>query len=80
MTQIAFGPGDVVQIPPGHEARTVGDEPLIFGTCKDSCRGRSPGQLPDGDGAPGDKQEEGWLASHTLRASFVWAVWTSSWM
>lgn len=29
-TQIEFGPGDVVQIPPGHEAWTVGDEPLVF--------------------------------------------------
>lgn len=29
-TEIEFGPGDVVQLPPGHEAWTVGDEPLVF--------------------------------------------------
>lgn len=29
-TQVEFGPGDVVQIPGGHEAWTVGDEPLVF--------------------------------------------------
>lgn len=29
-TQVDFGPGDVVQIPGGHEAWTVGDEPLVF--------------------------------------------------
>lgn len=29
-TQIELGPGDVVVIPPGHEAWTVGDEPLVF--------------------------------------------------
>jgi mannose-6-phosphate isomerase-like protein (cupin superfamily) len=28
--RIEFGPGDLVQVPPGHEAWVVGDEPLVF--------------------------------------------------
>lgn len=29
-TRIEFGPGDILLIPPGHEAWVVGDEPLVF--------------------------------------------------
>jgi quercetin dioxygenase-like cupin family protein len=34
--EIEFGPGDVVDIPPGHDGWTIGNEPAIFYwfTCK----------------------------------------------
>lgn len=28
-TEIEYGPGDVMSIPPGHDAWTVGDEPMV---------------------------------------------------
>jgi quercetin dioxygenase-like cupin family protein len=28
--ELAFGPGDLVAIPPGHDAEVVGDEPCVF--------------------------------------------------
>lgn len=29
-TEAELGPGDVVQIPPGHDSEVIGDEPCIF--------------------------------------------------
>ncbi len=29
-TELEFGPGDVVAIPPGHDGFVVGDEPCVF--------------------------------------------------
>lgn len=28
-TELEFGPGDVVAIPPGHDGEVVGDEPCV---------------------------------------------------
>ncbi|HTT85942.1 MAG TPA: cupin domain-containing protein [Acidimicrobiales bacterium] len=29
-TEVEFAPGDLVSIPPGHDGRTVGDEPCVL--------------------------------------------------